>query len=355
MSPPTATARLGYVPALNGLRGIAILGVLGVHLFGLSGGFYGVDLFFVLSGFLITTLLLEEHDRTGLVSLRAFYIRRARRLLPALGAVLILIAVVGPMFYSPGLVASIVASGLYAANIVRGFGHSDFLAATPAAHLWSLAQEEQFYVLWPIALLALRRRLTERRVMTLLAAGFVALVLYRAALAGAGAGWHRLYYAPDTHMDGLVLGCLLAYARRRGLTTVSAVTGCVAGALVVAAFILGAQTVPWSVGGLPVVEVAAAALVLAALSPGPVRAVLSARPLVWIGALSYSLYLWQIPAMWLTGWNDRWGALALTAALTLISYYVIERPFRRPRAGEQADGKFGVESTRPSESIVIAS
>ncbi len=220
MSPSTATARLGYVPALNGLRGIAILGVLGVHLFGLSGGFYGVDLFFVLSGYLITTLLLEEHDRTGLVSLRAFYIRRARRLLPALGAVLVLIAVVGPMFYSPGLVASIVVSGLYAANIVRGFGHSDFLAATPAAHLWSLAQEEQFYVLWPLALLALRRRLTERRVMTLLAAGFVALVMYRAALAGAGAGWHRLYYAPDTHMDGLVLGCLLAYARRRGLTTV---------------------------------------------------------------------------------------------------------------------------------------
>lgn len=352
MSPPTATARLGYVPALDGLRGIAILGVLGVHLFGLSGGFYGVDLFFVLSGFLITTLLLDEHDRTGLVSLRAFYIRRARRLLPALGGVLVLIAAVGPVFYSPSLVASIVASGLYAANIVRGFGHSDFLAATPGAHLWSLAQEEQFYVVWPIALLAFRRRLTERRVMILLAGGFVALVLYRAALAGAGAGWHRLYYAPDTHMDGLVLGCLLAYARRRGLTSVSALTGCVAGALIAAAFILGAQTVRWSVGGLPVVELAAAALVLAALSPGPVRAVLSARPLVWIGAVSYSLYLWQIPAMWLTGWNDRWGALVLTAVFTLISYYVIERPFRRPR---QADGKFGVESTRPSESIVIAS
>ena len=102
--------------------------------------------------------------------------------------------------------------------------------------------------------------------------------------------------------------------------------------LVVAAFVLGAQTVPWSVGGLPIVEIAAAGLVLAALSPGPVGIVLSARPLVWIGALSYSLYLWQIPAMWLTGWDDRWAALALTAALTLVSYYVVERPFRRPRA-----------------------
>jgi peptidoglycan/LPS O-acetylase OafA/YrhL len=306
--------------------------VLGVHLFGLSGGFYGVDLFFVLSGFLITTLLLEEHDRTGRVSLRAFYIRRARRLMPALCAVLVLIAVVGPLYYSPALLASIVASGLYAANIVRGFGTSDFLNATPAAHLWSLAQEEQFYVLWPVALLSLRRRLTERRLMTLLAAGFVLLVLYRAGLAVAGAGWHRIYYAPDTHMDGLVLGCLVACARRRGLTTVPALAGCAAFALVVAAFALGAQTVPWSVGGMPVVEIAAAALVLAALSPGPVSLALSARPLVWIGALSYSLYLWQIPAMWLTGWDDRWGALALTAALTLVSYYVIERPFRRPRA-----------------------
>jgi peptidoglycan/LPS O-acetylase OafA/YrhL len=332
MAPSTSAVRLGYVPALDGLRGVAILGVLGVHLFGLSGGFYGVDLFFVLSGFLITTLLLEEHDRTGRVSLRAFYIRRARRLMPALCAVLVLIAVVGPLYYSPALLASIVASGLYAANIVRGFGTSDFLNATPAAHLWSLAQEEQFYVLWPVALLSLRRRLTERRLMTLLAAGFVLLVLYRAGLAAAGAGWHRIYYAPDTHMDGLVLGCLVACARRRGLTTVPALAGCAAFALVVAAFALGAQTVPWSVGGMPVVEIAAAALVLAALSPGPVSLALSARPLVWIGALSYSLYLWQIPAMWLTGWDDRWGALALTAALTLVSYYVIERPFRRPRA-----------------------
>jgi peptidoglycan/LPS O-acetylase OafA/YrhL len=332
MAPSTSAVRLGYVPALDGLRGVAILGVLGVHLFGLSGGFYGVDLFFVLSGFLITTLLLEEHDRTGRVSLRAFYIRRARRLMPALCAVLVLIAVVGPLYYSPALLASIVASGLYAANIVRGFGTSDFLNATPAAHLWSLAQEEQFYVLWPVALLSLRRRLTERRLMTLLAAGFVLLVLYRAGLAVAGAGWHRIYYAPDTHMDGLVLGCLVACARRRGLTTVPALAGCAAFALVVAAFALGAQTVPWSVGGMPVVEIAAAALVLAALSPGPVSLALSARPLVWIGALSYSLYLWQIPAMWLTGWDDRWGALALAAALTLVSYYVIERPFRRPRA-----------------------
>ena len=332
MPPSTSAARLGYVPALDGLRAVAILGVLGVHLFGLSGGFYGVDLFFVLSGFLITTLLLEEHDREGRVSLRAFYIRRARRLLPALGAVLVLIAVVGPLYYSPGLLASIVASGLYAANIVRGFGRSDFLAATPAAHLWSLAQEEQFYVLWPIALLSLRRRLTERRLMTLLAAGFVLLILYRAGLAVAGAGWHRIYYAPDTHMDGLVLGCLLACARRRGLTTVPVAAGCAASVGVVAAFVFGAQTVPWSVGGLPIVELAAAVLVLAALSPGPVAVVLSARPLVWIGALSYSLYLWQIPAMWLTGWNRPWPALALTAALTLLSYYVIERPFRRPRA-----------------------
>jgi peptidoglycan/LPS O-acetylase OafA/YrhL len=332
MAPSTSAVRLGYVPALDGLRGVAILGVLGVHLFGLSGGFYGVDLFFVLSGFLITTLLLEEHDRTGRVSLRAFYIRRARRLMPALCAVLVLIAVVGPLYYSPALLASIVASGLYAANIVRGFGTSDFLNATPAAHLWSLAQEEQFYVLWPVALLSLHRRLTERRLMTLLAAGFVLLVLYRAGLAAAGAGWHRIYYAPDTHMDGLVLGCLVACARRRGLTTVPALAGCAAFALVVAAFALGAQTVPWSVGGMPVVEIAAAALVLAALSPGPVSLALSARPLVWIGALSYSLYLWQIPAMWLTGWDDRWGALALAAALTLVSYYVIERPFRRPRA-----------------------
>ena len=75
---------------------------------------------------------------------------------------------------------------------------------------------------------------------------------------------------------------------------------------------------------------------LAALSPGPVAFALSARPLVWVGALSYSLYLWQIPAMWLTGWDDRWAALALTAVFTLVSYYVIERPFRRARGRAMA-------------------
>src|SRR5712671_6272444 len=130
------SARLGYVPALDGVRGIAILAVIGNHFLGLSGGFFGVDVFFVLSGFLITTLLLEEHAASGGISFRRFYERRARRLLPALGVLLLFVGLLG---ISVGwFVIGELASGLfYATNIVRAIGHPHTFSG-PVGHLWSL-------------------------------------------------------------------------------------------------------------------------------------------------------------------------------------------------------------------------
>ena len=156
--------RLGYQPALDGIRGVAIGGVLLSHATGIAGGALGVDMFFVLSGFLITTLLLQEWDADGAVSLRSFYVRRALRLLPALGAYVAVVL---------GMVVFGAASGLLGRHaldvaLTGAFGTvfylSNFLKAAGLdlglfTHMWSLAEEEQFYLLWPIALvLCLRRR-----------------------------------------------------------------------------------------------------------------------------------------------------------------------------------------------------
>ncbi|HJU37756.1 MAG TPA: acyltransferase [Gaiellaceae bacterium] len=149
----TGDRRLGYVPALDGIRGLAILLVVAYHFLGLPGGFYGVDLFFVLSGFLITTLLLEERAATGRVSLRAFYLRRARRLLPALGAVLAFTCLLAALAFATGehgsgrrLAEGVAVCLFYSANVFRMLGHALPLNLTP---MWSLAEEEQLGAVLP--------------------------------------------------------------------------------------------------------------------------------------------------------------------------------------------------------------
>lgn len=315
---------LGFVPALNGVRGIAIVAVTSFHFFGLSGGFYGVDLFFVLSGFLITTVLLEERDATGRVALRSFYARRARRLLPALGTFLLAAAIFASAETRPGQLAATVASGaFYCLNIVGLLGHPGYLTG-PLGHLWSLCQEEQFYAVWPVILIAALRKLRETQLMALLAAVFLALVAYRTTLGAFGVSWLRIYFAPDTHADGLVLGCFAALVRRRGIHLPPGIGWPALGAFSAAAA-LGSRTVAWSLFGLPLVELASATLLLSALEPGRFQSAFSRRPLVWVGALSYSLYLWQTQ-------TAVWELWLLAAAAAPTSYYLIEAPFRRPRA-----------------------
>jgi peptidoglycan/LPS O-acetylase OafA/YrhL len=240
--------------------------------------------FFVLSGFLITTLLLEEHDCEGRIRLQNFYARRGRRLLPAMGAMLVMVSLLSIGTYQTEKLAAILAAGgLYAANVVRA--SSSLLAGTPLDHTWSLAIEEQFYLIWPPVLIVLLRR-RSRRVVAGLGALFVALVAYRAVLAGFGASEHRLYFAPDTHADGLVVGCFAAFVRSRGFTMARS-AGWAAVMALVTLFALGHQTAVWDAVGLPAVEVAAAVLVLAAVRRGVLAALLAVRPLAWLGAVSY--------------------------------------------------------------------
>jgi peptidoglycan/LPS O-acetylase OafA/YrhL len=180
--------RLGYVPALDGLRGLAVLLVLVAHFVGILGGSLGVDLFFCLSGFLITTLLLEEFDHSGRVSLRTFYVRRARRLLPAL-VVLLVVCLAASTIEGHRQFAVAAMTGLYTGNIVQAFWQPVSVAGSGLAHLWTLAEEEQFYLLWPVMLVAIAAR---RRPAVWIGGLIAILVAYRIGLAAGGANHVRL-------------------------------------------------------------------------------------------------------------------------------------------------------------------
>lgn len=318
--------RLGHVAGLDGLRGVAILAVIGFHYFKEPrGGFFGVDLFFVLSGFLITTLLLEERDRTDRAELFAFWRRRAYRLLPGLFTVLAVYAIATSA--TPLALKRIAAGGFYVANIVSASG-SHLLVDTPLAPFWSLAQEEQFYLVWPLVLaLLLKRGVRESRVAVLLLGLVIALAMYRAALTLSGASLVRIYGGPDTHADGLLLGCALALLRRRGLRVPQAAgwAGLVA---LLAAFAVLSGTLGTITYGLAPISIACTLLVGAALEPGVLSRCLSWRPLVWIGLISYSLYLWHDLVLWLIGGRAPLVALPLTLAVAALSYYKVERPLR---------------------------
>src|SRR6266542_1379072 len=262
-----ARKRLGYRPALDGVRGIAIAIVVAYHAFGWPGeGTLGVDLFFVLSGFLITTLLLEEHERMGAISIRAFYRRRARRLLPALFVMLapflVLAAVsaaVTASFRSP-LFLRLVAALTYASNIVV----APDISAMPAA------------------LLALA-------------------LVYRLQLVLRGASIGRLYYAPDTHADPLLIGCALGCCFARGRlpswivssTRARELAGATALVLVLAAAVFLdrlPERLAYETQLLPTMfALAAGALVVCAAMGGSALARgLTLRPLVFLGRISYS-------------------------------------------------------------------
>jgi peptidoglycan/LPS O-acetylase OafA/YrhL len=322
--------RLGYVPALDGLRAIAIVLVLGIHDFGFPpGGTVGVDLFFVLSGFLITTLLLEERDATGRNRLHAFYLRRARRLLPALGALLIVYLVAttasGHAHFLP-----VAAGAFYFGNIILASGHHMF----GLGRLWSLAEEEQFYLVWPLLLLLFAR--SRRIVLWILILAF-GLAAYRAGLLLNGAPGGRVYFGPDTHADGLIIGAALAAARLRWGFHVGEWAGKLGMAALVPAALLGWQIRWWGEWAQPVFEISIAILICAAISQTALARGLASWPLVWVGQRSYSLYVWSgtvltgLIFLFGSSYTTRTAAFAATFVVATLSYRFIEQPFRRHR------------------------
>jgi peptidoglycan/LPS O-acetylase OafA/YrhL len=324
-------ARLAHRPALTGLRAAAVLPVVALHATGRpAGGYLGVDLFFCLSGFLITHLLLDEHAATGRISLRGFYERRARRLLPAL---FVLLAVYATVELARGgrPLASVLAGIFYFTNLTYAFTPAAPTAITP---LWSLAAEEQFYLVWPVLLIFLLRR-RPGRLVPFLAGTLVLLAVDRVVLAASGASIERLYYGPDTRSDALIVGCLFAVWRQRGTHASWLPAACrrilVYGLIpmLLCLLVIG-KNGGTLVIGLPLIAVYFGALIYLAAGDGAVARLLARRPLVYLGGISYSLYLWHLPVLFATHWAA-WGLVGavLVVPVAQLSTRYVERPFQR--------------------------
>jgi len=361
-----------HFPGLDGLRAIAIIGVLLFHadVPSAAGGFLGVDLFFVISGFLITSILLSEARREGRITLGRFYLRRARRLLPALIAMLA--AAVGFMavLFRGDLTQArgdVVAALGYVSNWWFVLHHRSYLVAvgrpSPFQHLWSLAVEEQFYLIWPIVLiglLAMRARL--RWIAAVAIAGALGSAFWMRALAVKGnvpfdTDSSRLYFGTDTHASSLLLGAAaaaivagLANRSRRPDKSVPAamrvgfdVIGLLGlAALCWAMHACGYYTPSLYRGGFLAFGAVAVVVVTTASAQGSrLGQLLDVAPMRWIGTRSYGLYLWHWPVFvytrpgldWpLTGTAALVVRLAITVVLAELSYRLVEVPMRRGRA-----------------------
>jgi peptidoglycan/LPS O-acetylase OafA/YrhL len=329
--------------------------VVAYHLWpdALPAGFLGVDVFMVVSGFIVTRLLLDEHTRHGRLRLAAFWGRRFRRLVPALMLVVVAVAVfvrtAGPLSIAPSVRSQGIGALLYVTNwrlIADGVSYGGAAAAgAPLVHLWSLAVEEQFYVVWPLvlaALLAISGRRRHRVVASVCVIGAVASAVEMAWLFQAGHATARLYYGTDTRAQAFLVGAGAAViapklgAGLRRLLQRAALPAL--GALVIACF--AATDALLYRGGFFVVAVAAAVVISATLDPGPVARLLDRAPLRAIGRVSYGIYLWHWPAIVLLT-PTRLGIdglplaavrLAVTALGTYMSWTLVERPIARARA-----------------------
>jgi peptidoglycan/LPS O-acetylase OafA/YrhL len=338
---------LGYRPSLDGLRAVAVVAVMLFHanVSWAKGGFFGVDIFFVLSGFLITRLLLDEREVTSHTGLGSFYLRRILRLFPALVAVSIACGIYAEVWLPHAEAVrtwhDVFATATYHMNWVQAlhlqpaFGLLD--------HAWSLSIEEQFYVVWPLVLIVAYRIGGVKAVGVVAVLGALGSAVARLALVHTGHPTFRVYYGLDTHADGLLLGCALAALTILWPTMPDALTRRVVrwlGLLALAG--VGALIVTTTVGTVRLEEwlylpfVVLVAIALADLySGGLTSGLLRHRPLVEIGRISYGLYLWHWPVFLVfNGGRFPWSFATLTAvrlavsgAVALASFVLIERPF----------------------------
>ncbi|WP_353353761.1 acyltransferase family protein [Intrasporangium sp. DVR] len=370
---------------IEGLRSIAVLFVLIYHLGvdRLSGGFAGVDIFFVISGFLITSGLLTEAERSGTVSLLKFYARRARRLLPAATVVLVATALVGwqvmPRSEWSDLSTDVIAAALYVVNWALAFRAVDYLAedaaVSPVQHYWSLSVEEQFYVIIPVMMIVLawvarRFGFSIRRIITIALAVIVAVSLVY-SIRYTDSSPQTAYFYSTTRAWELGIGSLLACAvpLLKRLTDKVAMLVAAAGlALVIGSGLVISTQTPWpgSAALFPTVGTAAVIAAGVANPLTPVGRLLSIRPMVWIGGLSYSIYLWHWPLIILTGYVvdlTRWHKVLIALAavgFAWLSKHLIEDPIRfgplfaRRTAPTLAMGAAGMALSLVAASVVYA-
>lgn len=339
--------RAQHIPALDGLRGVAILLVIIHHQLiplSLRGGFLGVDLFFVLSGFLITSLLLKEFDATNSISLSGFYARRVLRLAPALVLYLIASVLITYFLHPEQTTREIRLVGLalaYLTNWRMALGWDSSL--DPTAIIWSLSIEEQFYLLWPpLLFLALCTRVKRTQLAVALSILIVGIAFHRAFLFSHGADLKRMYYGTDTRVDAPLVGCLIAILSASQLGERLKTALHVGANAAVAGLIFLVVTSTFNDGflyrgGYTLVALLAGLLTwsLADSRTSAIARSLSWFPLRWFGVISYGLYLWH----WLllrnasfyswVGPLDAWARSVCAIAIAATSYYLIERRFTR--------------------------
>jgi peptidoglycan/LPS O-acetylase OafA/YrhL len=327
----------------------------------LPGGFLGVDVFFVVSGFLITTLLVREHQRTGRIALSTFWVRRARRLLPAL-VLCVVVSVLMARLVSQDLLVSIerqvVGALTFSTNwveITAGSSYFDQTAPQLFMNFWSLAVEEQFYLLWPFVTLVLLATAGRVRVAVAAVAGLGSALLM-AMLFAPGTDATRVYYGTDTHLVGLMVGAALAFAwasprlcqrvlpSRWGRVGSYAVP-LAAAVLLAEMALLDEESAVTFRGGIALASVATAVLVMGVLDRSPGRPtrwqrVVGHPAATWVGARSYSIYLWHWPVILLVAldnpaapgttsfWLTRLWCVVVTLALADLTFRLVESPFR---------------------------
>jgi peptidoglycan/LPS O-acetylase OafA/YrhL len=339
---------LPYVPALDSLRGIAVAAVFAGHaghyFFSetdnpVPGGFLGVDIFFVLSGYLITGILLRDLQRDGAVDYRRFYVNRFLRLIPAL---LVLMVVYSLAVLSAGHLQELSAANVLAILFYYFNWYIIQTLDTPEGlgHLWSLSVEEQFYILWPLLLTLLVVRLRSTRwVVAVFLLAIVLVAAVRAQLWHQGTGWLILYIRTDLRADALLTGGLLAFARHRGclpliyprLMGMLAALGLFALALLVAredAFLY--------LGGLTLISLLSGLLIITAVEGGPVF--YDCWPLRQLGKISYGVYLWHLPvftalaSVEMAPFMQTLLGVMVTLVICMVSWAVVELPcLRRKR------------------------
>ena len=364
---------MGYQPSLDGLRALSV-GVVLLYHAGFSwmlGGYFGVEVFFVVSGFLITSLLLDEADRNGQVSFRQFWLRRARRLFPALYAVLLAVAawaaIAGSAEQQSQLRRDVPWSVFYANNWGQILGNVPYFAGEPPLlrHLWSLAVEEQWYLIWPLVFVALLRvRLPRHVVGSAIVAAAIAVFAYMfwmhagtpTPLAGPPAvfeGLDRtnfLYLSTITRSGGLLLGAGAAFLWRpwrwtnandapagRMLDPIGAAAVAMLGCATSVAVLTEGYVYQWL---LPLVSILSLVAVMVAVHPAArgFRRIMSWNPLVEMGKRSYGLYLWSWPIFVIVGatsgsvWKFMW-AMVLTVVIAEASYRYLETPVRKGAIG----------------------
>jgi peptidoglycan/LPS O-acetylase OafA/YrhL len=370
MAPDAGPIVAGYRPWLDGLRAIAVTMVVVQHTLGaipLELGSVGVGLFFGLSGYLITSILLQEQERRGHVILMNFYVRRAARLVPAL---LLVVAVCDALFilqdYRSPLKGSIAAL-TYTSNYVQIVWPGSVHAYGPT---WSLAIEEHFYLLWPISLLAILQRKGARTALAVTLAACVASLIWRTVLALLDAPTDLLALGTFERADALLYGCAAAIALQLGWRPSRWMLALGAVGIGISPVLFRHEDYPTLILGSAFIGMASAALVVGMdyAAPRSVRRWLSLRPLVMIGVLSYGIYLWHGPLMRIvqnfaeTGRDWRALAAVMTVAIAAASHRWLELPVRtwakrwtsrhagrapQRRTDESARSEFGKSSFKP--------